>query len=218
MRAAVAPSGPRPTTARSSTTLHPACRCPSSSLRACAPARRATACRAIELDFSDIDTQLSVAGIAMGILVGIGAPLWYINRVEADNDRLEELRALNRATFEQTGEYMTEVSAMAAMGKVRWWGVFGALGPRVRLPKWVVPALGASSGPACLPARGVDGHMWMADRWERPWSVLRPAGRDCQDQEAQVDRPQVSVRACHVGGLACMHGGCGDEQPWVAFA
>lgn len=38
-----------------------------------------------------------------------GAPAFYINRTEKDQERLEELRALNRETFAQTGEYMSEV-------------------------------------------------------------------------------------------------------------
>lgn len=74
--------------------------------------------RAIELDFSDPDTQLSVAGLVLGLVLGLGAPAWYINRTERDEERLEELRALNRATYEQTGEYMTDVSGPcpAALG------------------------------------------------------------------------------------------------------
>lgn len=66
--------------------------------------------RAIELDFSDPDTQLSIAGIVLGLVAGLGAPIWYINRIDKDEERLEELRALNRATFAETGEYMSEVS------------------------------------------------------------------------------------------------------------
>lgn len=45
------------------------------------------------------------------MIAGLGAPIWYINRVEKDEERLEELRALNRANFEATGEYMNDVSA-----------------------------------------------------------------------------------------------------------
>ena len=67
--------------------------------------------RAIELDFSDPDTQLSVAGLVLGMIFGLGAPAWYINRTERDEERLEELRAMNRANFQETGEYMTDVSA-----------------------------------------------------------------------------------------------------------
>lgn len=66
--------------------------------------------RAIELDFSDPDTQLSVAGVVLGLVMGLGAPAWYISRTERDEERLEELRAMNRANFEETGEYMSDVS------------------------------------------------------------------------------------------------------------
>jgi hypothetical protein len=73
------------------------------------PSRRTLQpCRAIDLDFSDPDTQLGLAGCVLGLVFGIGAPVWYTNRTEVDNERLEELRALNRATYEETGEYMSE--------------------------------------------------------------------------------------------------------------
>lgn len=65
-------------------------------------------------DFSDPDTQLSVAGVVLGLVLGLGAPAWYINRTERDEERLEELRALNRAQYQETGEYMTDVSARRA--------------------------------------------------------------------------------------------------------
>jgi hypothetical protein len=61
-------------------------------------------------DFSDPDTQLSVAGVVLGLVFGLGAPAWYINRTERDEERLEELRALNRAQYQETGEYMSDVS------------------------------------------------------------------------------------------------------------
>ena len=38
-----------------------------------------------------------------------GAPLFYISRDERDDQRLEELRQLNRQTFKETGEYLSEV-------------------------------------------------------------------------------------------------------------
>lgn len=62
-------------------------------------------------DFSDPDTQLSVAGVVLGLVLGLGAPAFYINRTERDEERLEELRALNRAQYQETGEYMSDVSA-----------------------------------------------------------------------------------------------------------
>ncbi|GAX85316.1 hypothetical protein CEUSTIGMA_g12733.t1 [Chlamydomonas eustigma] len=86
------------------------------------PIKRQHVCkpvRVIELDFSDPDTQLGAAGLLLGLVAGIGAPLWYINRVEKDQDRLEELRALNRANFEATGEYMTD-EEITKMRKPKW--------------------------------------------------------------------------------------------------
>lgn len=64
-------------------------------------------------DFSDPDTQLSVAGVVLGLVLGLGAPAFYISRTERDEERLEELRALNRAQYQETGEYMTDVSVDA---------------------------------------------------------------------------------------------------------
>ena len=63
----------------------------------------------LDLDWSDPDTLIGLAGAVLGITVGIGAPLFYISRDEADEKRLEELRELNRQTYKETGEYMTEV-------------------------------------------------------------------------------------------------------------
>jgi hypothetical protein len=52
-------------------------------------------------------------------VVGIGAPLFYINRMEKDEEKLEELRSLNRATFESTGEYLTD-KEIAEFRKPKW--------------------------------------------------------------------------------------------------
>ncbi|EFJ50853.1 hypothetical protein VOLCADRAFT_103637 [Volvox carteri f. nagariensis] len=76
-------------------------------------------CGAIEIDFSDPDTQISLAGMVLGLVAGLGAPIWYINRAEKDEERLEELRALNRATYAETGEYMTE-DEIAKIRKPKW--------------------------------------------------------------------------------------------------
>ncbi|GIL98202.1 hypothetical protein Vretimale_3623 [Volvox reticuliferus] len=76
-------------------------------------------CRAIEIDFSDPDTQISLAGMVLGLVAGIGAPIWYINRAEKDEERLEELRALNRATFAETGEYMSD-EEISKIRKPKW--------------------------------------------------------------------------------------------------
>jgi hypothetical protein len=84
------------------------------------PARRTVSpCRAIDIDISDPDTQVALAGCLLGVLFGIGAPIWYTNRTEVDNARLEELRALNRATFEETGEYMSDTE-IEKFRKPKW--------------------------------------------------------------------------------------------------
>ncbi len=67
----------------------------------------------LEIDWSDPDTLIGVAGGVLGLLVGIGAPLFYISRDEKDEQKLEELRELNRQTFKETGEYLTEVRLTA---------------------------------------------------------------------------------------------------------
>lgn len=52
--------------------------------------------RAIEIDLTDVDTQVALAGIVLGVIFGLGAPYWYITRVEKDAERLEEIRVMNR--------------------------------------------------------------------------------------------------------------------------
>lgn len=80
----------------------------------------------LEIDWSDPDTLIGVAGGVLGLVVGIGAPLFYISRDEKDEQRLEELRELNRQTFKETGEYLTEVRLTASMQC----GLLSALCPR----------------------------------------------------------------------------------------
>lgn len=63
---------------------------------------------AIEVDWSDPDVQIGAFGAVLGVVMGIGVPIFYVSRDERDEERLEELRALNRATKEATGEYMTD--------------------------------------------------------------------------------------------------------------
>lgn len=48
--------------------------------------------------------------MVLGLVFGLGAPAWYINRTERDEERLEELRQMNRAQYQETGEYMSDVS------------------------------------------------------------------------------------------------------------
>ncbi len=64
---------------------------------------------ALDIDWSDPDVQIGVLGGVLGLGLGIGAPIFYSLRDDRDEERLEELRALNRATFKETGEYLTEV-------------------------------------------------------------------------------------------------------------
>lgn len=62
------------------------------------------------------DTQFGAIAAFLGVLVGVGVPAFYVSRDERDDERLEELRALNRATKEATGEYMTRVSGGRPVG------------------------------------------------------------------------------------------------------
>lgn len=63
----------------------------------------------IELDWSDPDTLTGAFAAVLGIVVGIGAPLFYISRDNADDKRLADLRELNRQNYKETGKYLTEV-------------------------------------------------------------------------------------------------------------
>lgn len=63
----------------------------------------------IELDWSDPDTLTGAFGAVLGIVVGIGAPLFYISRDNADDKRLSDLRELNRQNYKETGKYLSEV-------------------------------------------------------------------------------------------------------------
>lgn len=62
----------------------------------------------LDLDWSDPDTQIGALGAFLGLALGIGAPAFYASRDDYDEKRLEELRALNRATKEETGEYLSK--------------------------------------------------------------------------------------------------------------
>lgn len=64
---------------------------------------------ALDIDWTDPDVQIGVLGGVLGLGLGIGAPIFYSLRDDRDEERLEELRALNRATFKETGEYLSEV-------------------------------------------------------------------------------------------------------------
>merc|ERR1712124_140161 len=70
--------------------------------------KKVLACRAFESSIFEPDTQVALAGTVLGIVLGVGAPVFYASRDEVDEKRLQEIRALNRATKEATGEYMSE--------------------------------------------------------------------------------------------------------------
>ena len=63
----------------------------------------------IELDWTDPDTLTGAFAAVLGIAVGIGAPLFYISRDNADDKRLSDLRELNRQNYKETGKYLSEV-------------------------------------------------------------------------------------------------------------
>jgi len=74
---------------------------------------------ALDIDWTDPDVQIGAFGAFLGLSVGIGAPLFYISRDERDDERLEELRALNRATKAETGEYLSD-KEIADIRPPRW--------------------------------------------------------------------------------------------------
>lgn len=69
----------------------------------------------IELDWSDPDTLTGAFGAVLGIVVGIGAPLFYISRDNADDKRLSDLRELNRQNYKETGKYLSEVGVASCV-------------------------------------------------------------------------------------------------------
>ncbi|PSC71013.1 anti-phytochrome antibody reactive [Micractinium conductrix] len=73
----------------------------------------------LDIDWSDPDTQVGALGAVLGLALGIGAPAFYASRDNRDEERLEELRALNRATKEETGEYMSQ-EEINAIRPARW--------------------------------------------------------------------------------------------------
>lgn len=72
-----------------------------------------------DFDWSDPDTQLAALGGILGLALGIGAPVFYASRDKRDEERLEDLRSLNRATKAETGEYLSD-EEIQAIRPVRW--------------------------------------------------------------------------------------------------
>merc|ERR1711998_291076 len=75
--------------------------------------------KAYEIDFTDPDSQAVVVGTFLGLIIGLGVPIFYASRDEADEKRLEEIRSLNRSTKEAAGEYMSD-EEIRAMRPPRW--------------------------------------------------------------------------------------------------
>ena len=82
-------------------------------------ARRQRVQAGIELDWSDPDTITGAVAAVLGIAVGIGAPLFYISRDNADDQRLADLRELNRQNYKETGRYLSEVSTAKGVRVIR---------------------------------------------------------------------------------------------------
>jgi hypothetical protein len=155
----------------------------------------------LDIDWSDPDTQIGALGAFLGVALGIGAPMFYASRDDRDEERLEELRALNRATKEETGEFMSPVGAAG-------WGSPGAnewSGCMVRAPDWAV-------GPACslhmLMASSPTSMQFLAacfwrsqeeieairpPRWTGEGPVLLGA---CTDGVAVPSHPPINLPAC----------------------
>uniref|UniRef100_A0A061S1D8 Uncharacterized protein n=1 Tax=Tetraselmis sp. GSL018 TaxID=582737 RepID=A0A061S1D8_9CHLO len=74
---------------------------------------------ALDIDWSDPDTQIGALGGVLGIALGIGIPVFLVIRENQDEERLEELRELNRRTYKETGEYLTP-EEIEAIRPPRW--------------------------------------------------------------------------------------------------
>ncbi|KAK9865459.1 hypothetical protein WJX84_009014 [Apatococcus fuscideae] len=73
----------------------------------------------LSIDWSSQEAIVGVAGALLGVGLGVGVPIFYISRDTADEEKLSELRELNRKTFKETGEYLTE-DQIREFRKPRW--------------------------------------------------------------------------------------------------
>lgn len=64
---------------------------------------------AVSIDWTDPGTLSAIAGAAIGLAIGIGVPVFLVSRDDRDDERLEEIRQLNKSTFDTTGEYLSKV-------------------------------------------------------------------------------------------------------------
>lgn len=63
----------------------------------------------MDIDFSDPGTVQAVIGAVVGLGLGLGIPIFITSREERDEKRVANIRELNKATKEATGEYLSEV-------------------------------------------------------------------------------------------------------------
>lgn len=96
------------------------------------PRKAVAAVRSLELDWSDPDTILGALGAVAGLSIGILAPIFYTQRVEDDEASLDELRTLNRKTFKETGEYLTQARLRSWPTATRCQSPQGSTGPAAR--------------------------------------------------------------------------------------
>ena len=67
--------------------------------------------RPLTIDWASEDTWFAIGAGILGISVGIGAPAAYVLLQQSDEKKLEELRELNRQSYKETGQYMSEVTS-----------------------------------------------------------------------------------------------------------
>ena len=69
--------------------------------------------RPLTIDWASEDTWFAIGAGILGISVGIGAPAAYVLLQQSDEKKLEELRELNRQSYKETRQYMSEVTSQS---------------------------------------------------------------------------------------------------------